>query len=151
DDYVSKPVYQRELFAAIDRRLAPDAAARPGTPAGRVGGTLLDRAAVLDRVDGDLDLLRELVAQFLADYPRQLTELWERIARHDTRGVELAAHGLRGAIDNFSAQEASAAALRVEIIARDGDLTRAGEAYTALEQALQRLHPALAALGQEGS
>ena len=65
------------------------------------------------------------------------------------KALERAAHTLKGAVGNFSAQGAYAAALRVEMMGRGGDLTHAAAAYAELEQEVARLGEALTALREE--
>ena len=83
DGYVSKPIQPQELFDTIDRLLPPPVAALPpGTANGEGEGgaplipvEIMDRAQALNRVGGDLELLKELGGEFLGSYPEQLDEL----------------------------------------------------------------------------
>ena len=52
-------------------------------------------------------------------------------------------------MSNFSAHAAVEAALQLETMGREGDLTGAESACLALEGSIERLKPALAALGTE--
>jgi HPt (histidine-containing phosphotransfer) domain-containing protein len=108
----------------------------------------LDRRAVLSRLDGDPDLLRELVKIFLKDAPRLLAEAKAALAEGDATRLQRAAHTLKGAASNFSALAASGAAEQLESIARDGDLRRAEEVLEPLEDALTRTFPALKDLAE---
>jgi len=54
---------------------------------------------------------------------------------------------LRSAIGNFGAQAACEAALKLEIMGREGHVADAEEACAALERQVERLKPALAHLG----
>jgi two-component system sensor histidine kinase/response regulator len=109
-------------------------------------GTGLDRDLALSRVGGDADLLKEIAALFIEEYPKVLTELRAAAARGDPRRVERAAHGLKGSVANFGAQAAVDAAFELEQMGRASDLSRVGEAIDALARALDALHPELKAL-----
>ena len=109
-------------------------------------GTGLDRALALSRVGGDAELLKEIAALFIEDYPNVLAELRAAAARADAHGVERAAHGLKGSVANFGAQAAVDAAFQLEQMGRAGDLSRVREAIDALARALDALHPELNAL-----
>ena len=109
-------------------------------------GTGLDRDLALSRVGGDAVLLQEIAALFIEDYPHVLTELRAAAARGDPRGVERAAHGLKGSVANFGARAAVDAAFKLEQMGRASDLTRVDEAIDALARALDALHPELKAL-----
>ena len=49
--------------------------------------TLIDRTAVLDRVGGDHELLRDITAIFLAEYPALLGEIQEAVAARDAKST----------------------------------------------------------------
>src|SRR5579863_9547145 len=109
-------------------------------------GPGLDRELALSRVGGDAELLKEIAALFMEDYPSVLTEIRAAAARGDAKGVERAAHGLKGSVANFGAQTAVDAALQIERMGRAGDLSRVSEAIDTLALALDALHPELEAL-----
>jgi two-component system sensor histidine kinase/response regulator len=110
---------------------------------------VLDRAALLARVEGDVELLLEIVELFLTDSSHQLAQIRDSAARRDAKALEKAAHGLKGALGNFSVQAAYDAALRLEMIGRSGDLNKADEALINLEEEIERLRSALEALTKE--
>jgi CheY-like chemotaxis protein len=149
DGYVAKPIQPRELFEAIDS-LIPPAGAAPGAPASPAPVADLDPSQALARVGGDRGLLRELAGMFLDSLPQQLAELRTALGRGDGPAVQRLAHTLKGAVGTFGARHAFEEAQRLERMARNGDLPDAGAAWTALEEALARLRPALAAWAAEG-
>jgi len=154
DGYVSKPIRTVDLFAEIERCVsaAPDAAgeeaAAPSDAAPKAGG-LFHREELLERVEGDRELLAEMVELFEQDSPRLLAAIREAVARGDGGMLERAAHTLKGSVSNFAAPAATAAALRLEQMGREGKLEQSGEACTALEAEIEHLRPALAELCQE--
>lgn len=109
-------------------------------------GQGLDRELALSRVGGDAELLKEIAALFLEEYPNALAEIRAAAARGDPKGVEHAAHGLKGSVANFGAQAAVDAAFQLEQMGRAGDLSRVREAIETLALALDALHPELKAL-----
>ncbi|HEV2201158.1 MAG TPA: Hpt domain-containing protein [Bryobacteraceae bacterium] len=102
-------------------------------------GDGLDRKAALDRVGGDLDLLKDIAHVFLDDCPRSLEELRLAAARGDCPTVERVAHGLKGAASNFGAGRVVAAGLALEQMARAGKLDNCAAAMATLEGALMVL------------
>ena len=116
DGYLSKPVSSEKLCSVIEGFLFPDRDLDP-VP-------LVDLDAALEMVGGDRELLCEAVGLFLEqDYPRQLRELREGLAQQDVLMVRCAAHGIKGTLDSFGGRAASAVALRLETMGRDGDLS----------------------------
>ncbi len=73
----------------------------------------MDRAAVLERVEGDVELLRQLVELFREDSARHLRDLRAALERGDAKAIERSAHALKGSTSNFCAPSAWEAALRL--------------------------------------
>jgi HPt (histidine-containing phosphotransfer) domain-containing protein len=107
---------------------------------------VIDRADVLARFEGDAELLQEVADLFLEDCPERMTHVREALARRDCTALQRAAHSLKGSASNFGAASTVQAALRIELLARAGDLAQAEEAYATLEQEATRLTRALAQL-----
>jgi CheY-like chemotaxis protein len=156
DDYLGKPIQAETLFAALTRLLpevisthaatAPPVAAEVEAPA----AALFDKAATRRRVASDWDLLREVVALFREACTEMLLEIDSAIADRDAIRLRRLAHTLKGEASNFGAAATVEAALRLEIMGRDEDLTEAEVAYAALQSALEQLLPALLAFGEVG-
>jgi HPt (histidine-containing phosphotransfer) domain-containing protein len=106
----------------------------------------LDRAIALERVGGDEELLREIAALFLDEYPKMMTEIRAALEQGNAKALEQASHSLKGSVGNFGADHAYQAALRLETIGRGRDLSAAAQAYQDLVRALDSLRPALVAL-----
>ena len=64
---------------------------------------VFDYADFLARIDGDVELLKEVIEIFLEDTPRLLSDLYTAIERNDLVAAERAAHTLKGAAANISA------------------------------------------------
>ncbi len=147
DGYVSKPLQPMELFATIESL----ASAPLGRSAEMAGATnpkadtepALDEARALHCVDGDAELLQELIAIFQDECPRWQADIHDAIVRQDATQLRIAAHTLRGAVTNFGATAAHDAAQRLETMGRDAQWAGAVETETALKSALFRLQSAL--------
>jgi HPt (histidine-containing phosphotransfer) domain-containing protein len=158
DDYVSKPVRSEDLKAALDRWLQKAPILQFKNPpssktlAPSVPVTMkeaVDMREALARVDGDKELLGEMAALFLEEYPRFLAQIQEAIDKKDPSSLSYAAHTLKGSVGNFAASDAFEAAFALERIGRQGDLARASAALVDLEAALSLLTPVLGKLTTE--
>lgn len=98
-----------------------------------------DREAALTLVDGDEELLTELVEQFLEDYGPLLAELRSALEGGDAETAARAAHTLKGSASTLAAGRAAAAAYTVERLAREGKLGEAAQAAQALETSVRQL------------
>jgi two-component system, sensor histidine kinase and response regulator len=106
----------------------------------------IDRAAVLERVEGDTELLSEMAELFLKNSPMVLEQIRKAVADQDARALERATHTLRGSVTNFVARETAQAAWRLEEMAVRGDFSSAQAALQELEMSLERIRPALESL-----
>lgn len=84
-----------------------------------------DPESLWDRVDGDLELLRELVEIFAQEGPRMLARIQEAIAHGSASDLEKASHKLKGSVLQFSARTAAAVAHDLEEIGRGGSVAGA--------------------------
>jgi two-component system sensor histidine kinase/response regulator len=157
DGFVSKPIQERELWVAIQ----PYCSAARGAPAdGPVAdvpaapavspSAVLDRTALLDRVGGDVNMLKQVVDLFLGECPKTLRNIQSAFDNQDAAGLTKAARHLKSMVGSLSARDAFAAASDLESFSREGDLTRADEIIPALEAKTERVRVALAALRGEG-
>jgi signal transduction histidine kinase/DNA-binding response OmpR family regulator len=142
DGYVTKPIQPQELWQAIDSLVSPCAGPAANGPAAG-GAAVLDLAAVRKRVEGDNELLRELVELFRQDCPRMLDAIGAAVAASDAQQLERAAHVLKGSVSVFGAAEARERAAALEALGRAGDVRGAADEYAALRAACLRLLPAL--------
>jgi HPt (histidine-containing phosphotransfer) domain-containing protein len=99
------------------------------------------------RVAGRADLLRKTVKVFLGESARLVPAIRQAIEQGDAPKLRLLAHSLKGSADCFAADAAVAAAFRLEMMGRDGDLAEAREAFTAVQTEIEQLRLALAAYG----
>jgi GAF domain-containing protein/CheY-like chemotaxis protein len=147
DAYLAKPVRPEELSAILERVTGgtdgdPEPArdrdqGRAAQPA--VNAPPIDSRGLLDIVEGDTELLHELLREFRAMSPGLLADMRTATARHDAATVERAAHRLRGALVALAARPAAVLAEEIEALARERHLARLAPALEALEAELARV------------
>jgi PAS domain S-box-containing protein len=141
DAYLAKPLEPSELLDTLERLTS--AFPQGASMAPEEEPAVFDSAEVLARVDGDAELLGELAGLFLKESPKLLSAVQEAVERGDARGLERAAHALKGSAGNFAARATMEAAWQLELMGCTGDLTRANQACVTLEAEMQRLQGAL--------
>jgi two-component system, sensor histidine kinase and response regulator len=148
DDYVAKPIRIAELLAVMNRvttgTAKPDLATRPAVSA--AGSSRLDVAAALNRVEGDRDLLEELVRLFMDEFPGNMTAIHQALAAGDASVLLRLAHTIKGAAMNLGAHRVAAAAGVLEDQARAGDLREAAAVVEKLAKEVEILQPDLESL-----
>jgi len=140
DAYLPKPLDAAGLF-----RLMADLLAKSAAPAA------IERGAVLARIGGDEELLREIIDLYLEDAPSVMATIAGALAAGDCEGVWKGAHRLKGAVGSLSATAAFTAAQRLEAAGKDGDLAALAPAFAALEHEVARLQDALLAMRDEAA
>ena len=149
DAYLSKPLQAPQLFEVMER-LIPGSAPTPGVVSeAEPPGVAFDYNAILRRVEGDHELLQEIIGLFFKETPQLLATMRESIARGDGETLQQAAHSLKGVVSSFDAQTARDAALRLETVGRDEDWTAAEPACVQLEKEIAHLTHALNAVRRE--
>jgi HPt (histidine-containing phosphotransfer) domain-containing protein len=116
---------------------------------GPQSAALFDRAAALERIGGDEELLREIAGLFLSEYPELVQEIRAALDRGNAEALERSAHSLKGAVANFEARTTVSAAFRLEAMGRSKNLADAPQALSELEAVLADLHPLLLNLSTE--
>jgi signal transduction histidine kinase/HPt (histidine-containing phosphotransfer) domain-containing protein/ActR/RegA family two-component response regulator len=154
DGYVTKPISGATLARAIATVLgrpsaAPPAEDHPQSP-GPVAAVdkpaVVDTPALLRRLGGNRALLAQVVQLFRTDCSKRMRELAAAAACQDWARLGREAHTLKGTLGNLSADGAYAAALRLEMLARNQSPADLAEALQGLTAELDRLQPALAEL-----
>ena len=138
DAYISKPIRIQELFTTIEQ-LQHKEMPRERRETMESKEVFFDRAAALARVEGDEELLQELLEIFEDDCPRLLQEIQQALQEGDTTRAAQTAHTLKGAAGNLEMRELHKLAEELEHRCRDGALAEATQAYTVLERAWEHL------------
>ena len=144
DGYVSKPVRATELQHEIERVLAefpkyqphtgqdatcvPSSLAEPARQ-GIAPAEVFDAEALRERVQGNAELLEELVHIFLDDLPKRVDEIRRAVMEMNLARIERAAHTLKGTAALMSASRLASVARELEISARENRRERFPELF----------------------
>lgn len=105
----------------------------------------MDLNVALQRMDGDAELLQEIIDIFLDDHVGGLQELHAAAEARDSTRLQRAAHTLKGAAGNFVAVRATDLAFQLEQTCKGGDLDGGIALVRPLDQEIARLAAALRA------
>ena len=148
DGYISKPIRPDGLFAEIERCLAKTGRSSAMAENLQESHEQIDRVSLLERVEGDQELLTEMIHLFQEDAPNLLTAMRDALHRGDMAVLERSAHSLKGAVSNLSAKATAAVASQLEKDAKNKDVDSARRSLVEVERAVKHLLPALAELCQ---
>jgi HPt (histidine-containing phosphotransfer) domain-containing protein len=126
---------------------------RQQSEAGEMAGSSVEKKLNLDialsHVDGDMQLLAELAALFLQDFPRLMEEIRSSISTADASCLERAAHTLKGRLAFFGIQKAREEALELEMLGRTRALAHAAQFLAKIEAEMEGILPEFEALARE--
>jgi HPt (histidine-containing phosphotransfer) domain-containing protein len=98
---------------------------------------------LLERVDNDPVLLRELLDIFKEDFPQTLRSLKTAVAAEDLKSSSRLSHTLKGMLSSLGATRAAAAASKLEALSSAGETASLRAALKALESEGESLVPEL--------
>ncbi len=104
---------------------------------------ILDRDHLFDNVDGDPELLEEIVSLFFESTSEILETIRAAVTQANSESLNSSAHQLKGALANVGAKAATEAANDLENMGRSGMLTGLERAMQSLETEMSRLEPEL--------
>jgi CheY-like chemotaxis protein/HPt (histidine-containing phosphotransfer) domain-containing protein len=151
DGYLSKPVRAAKLYEAIES-IAPQQASDTANTDESLDDefkTPFDWSIALGATGGDEELLREVVGEFLKEYPRLIEQAQTAMRAGDAPTVCRTAHTIKGALRTLGADIASKRAEAFETVLRAGSLESADESFDALTAAVDALMPDFLAFVRE--
>ena len=152
DGYISKPIRAAKLFETIYEVLgeAAQAAEAVEDDSQQLEPSQMDWNRALEVVQGDRDLLREIVDAFLTECPLQLDQIRDAIAARDQEVLQRAAHTLKSSMRYFGATQAFDQAYELECMGRDGLFDGANEQFELLKCEVDQIHPELSRFAHSG-
>jgi len=84
--------------------------------------SVFDLDGLCDRIAGRLDLVDELIAMLLAQYPQDREKLIDRLQEDDAAGARDVAHRMKGQFQTLGVNRAAERARQVEYLCRDGQI-----------------------------
>jgi two-component system, sensor histidine kinase and response regulator len=100
---------------------------------------MVDLDALMDRVDGDRELLKEMVVVFLEGSGSNMETFRSALESRDLPRLAASAHALKGCVANFSTRGAFETVSSLEALAKHGDVEAAREQYAQLSRQVEQL------------
>lgn len=98
---------------------------------------------LLSRVEGDRELLADLLDMFQTELPGHRETLRRAIGAGDQAETARAAHALKGMLANLSMEKGASLAAAVEIAARNADIQMIEKTFAGLELETESLSAAV--------
>ncbi|HET7200956.1 MAG TPA: response regulator, partial [Burkholderiales bacterium] len=146
DGYVIKPIQPATLLEAIERYGLDSGRTRePAQPA----SVVLDRSALMERVEGDARLLAEIAETFSEHCGKLMASARDAMESGNAEKFAYDVHTLHGMFRNLSARAAEADARRLEELDLARDFEKVRAVYASLERQAQAFEAELCALADE--
>ncbi len=152
DDYVSKPIRDEELLAAI-KRVCParfeigedtsNCAIQDTNQLTCPAPPVFDESVVFGRVGGNRELLQGLIKIFYQDCNNLMLRLKNAIQAGDARGVQEAAHTIKGMVAFFDAKTATETAVLLEKAGEGEQLANTSHLFNTLASELTLIEASL--------
>jgi signal transduction histidine kinase/DNA-binding response OmpR family regulator/HPt (histidine-containing phosphotransfer) domain-containing protein len=175
DDYLTKPVEPRAIHEMIARWTTTSSGQETGDDKTQSHSPTLPKTAAEDhdvgakklveqpivqievfdvaglrsRVEGDLELLAELIELYLIHSPAMLAEIDSAVAAKDGEKITRAAHTLKGMLKNMCAERCADAALELESGGRGHPHVPVDHARTTKREELEHLRKVLIEVASE--
>ncbi len=150
DDYLSKPIDKRSLFAIIQRwskdmqktdvptsplvNKKPAPAAQPQTGVPTKNSPAVNIEDALPRFGNDVAFFNEMCEDFLKKLPEHIAEIKEAIAHSDTEKIYRVAHNLKGMSLTFSANKLAELSTTLEAEGKKGNLNQVDNLINDIEE-----------------
>lgn len=137
----SKVNKNQELAKILEAYLNVDIMVEDGDDKWKLGN--IDLNFLYDLMDGDEEILRELVHAFVEDCPRQIHAMSNAIQDKNSDALRIAAHSLKGSVANFGANLITDKAHQIEELAKQNKIAGASELFDAFAEEIDGMHDTL--------
>lgn len=100
---------------------------------------IMDLTELLERVENDRELIRDLLLIFKEEFPGHLRALRDGVDSMDGKKVAAEAHTMKGMLSNLAAGSAARAADRLEQLGRNQEVSEFQEACASFENLSKEL------------
>jgi two-component system, sensor histidine kinase and response regulator len=150
DGHLVKPIRPADLVGTVEHFVASARQALLDQPlASPLENAPFNAALLVDRLEGDIELVRRLIEAYRRDRPEFMGRTQAAIRNGDLGSLLFGAHRLHGLMRNFEAASAAAAAQELELAGRRADFALAAAVWSRLAVEVERLDAAVEAFDAE--
>jgi CheY-like chemotaxis protein/HPt (histidine-containing phosphotransfer) domain-containing protein len=137
NEYLSKPIATKDMFAIIDDLLDIKNAPVPEEQTNQqTGNSLFDFERLKKVSANDFGFEKDLLSSYVDDVEKKIIQLEDFLAAKDLEGIIHLAHTIKGASYSVGAQKVGDEAFGIEISAKSGDFLSVEERIPQLAHAL---------------
>ncbi|MFQ5583388.1 MAG: response regulator, partial [Calditrichia bacterium] len=147
DEYLTKPIKSEHLQKMIAKIMGNGNPAtvniEDNAQSNQIHALPLDKLELLERVEGDMPLLGEIVELFYQEYPRFINQIKTSIDKQDPSQLKKSAHTLKGMFGNLGAHTAFDLAKSLEDCSKKEDYSAAQQTLAQLKDEIEEVKNAL--------
>ncbi|MEJ2634324.1 MAG: PAS domain S-box protein [Calditrichia bacterium] len=154
DDYLSKPIKADELRKVLESLVLKETKTEDNQQQKEEKlekVLVVDKQELIDRMEGDWELLGELVEMFNDSYQQMIDDIGKAIREGDIELLERSAHSLKGAMGNFSGKQAFETAHELELMGRKKEAENAASVFERLKAQVDEVNAELQRIVTEGA
>lgn len=146
NDYLAKPFKPEDLKNIIEKFLGKGKSQKAKASKqnrSSIPSRYYDKKAILDRIDGDVDLFKQLIQLFVEEVPRQINHIKQAIREKDADRITLYAHTIKGSAYNIRAMELKQIAFDIEQAGKSSNFNLAASKIDTLVDTYEKLYSEL--------
>jgi len=148
DAYLSKPINPDELFEVISEIFQKKNKESKLTNKSRdflkeSDDSEIDIKKALEMVDGDRDLLKELISMFINDFPDKINSMEDAIKEKNYAKLREISHNIKGASGNLGLTKIYDLCLKLENMAKEKKINKASDIIVDLKNHVSKLEGAV--------
>jgi HPt (histidine-containing phosphotransfer) domain-containing protein len=125
--------FEKDYFPSFAQPIIPDGIDHSDSSFERLNTDTFDATSLWERVNRDMELLRDLVGLFSRECPLLLRSIETAIKQQSFADLQKFSHKLKGSILQFSGRKAAAVAATLEQMGKDKTLEGADQAFSKLK------------------
>lgn len=137
---------EKQAFSEANREIISAAVAKQDLKLSDLKSPGFDAESLWERVDRDLELLRELIAVFEEESPVMLARVAAAVEQGNAEELAKSAHKLKGSVLQFSGRVAAASAQKLEEMGKSGKVDGAAPLVAELRLAIDQLMKSVRAM-----
>ncbi len=146
--YITKPLNMKEFMGMIQKHAAGKREIAE-TTAPKDPGVNVQAKQLLQKFEGDAELVKEIIDMFTEDGPKLLAEVRTAVDNRDAKELARKAHTLKGVVSHFTVEGPFESLRKLELWGRDNSLEEASQEMRTLTGQMRMLSANLASIAME--
>ena len=136
NDFITKPIHSKHLEETINKYIVKESNASP-EPAH--DNAIFDYSILMEHLNGDMALFSKVIQKFINKIPYHISLLQKSIETHHFENIQTIARKITAESATIGARQTQQVSVRLEQLAREGDLSEVKNTFTQLKVEVEQL------------